>query len=417
MPHAGQDQGWVRRFRESVLPAEPGRTVPVLLLCAAVVAAPLSVTFIELFLVLAMIVALALGPRLRLTPWPRLPFVFYPLLAFIAWSILSALLARDPILSLINLKKLFLFTLVPAILLLWDRPSQVISTLWLTFVAAGISSVFAIGQLFTHHGPAFRIHGLMGHHMTFSGQMMLLLGAMAIFLTRDRVRRSRLVWPLVGLMALCGAALVLTLTRSSWLGLAAGVAVALALLRPRWLLPVPVLALAIFLVSPEFVQDRFRHFFDTAEAGNAARIDMLHTGLRIVRDRPLFGVGPRMIEQSVYEYGANPKILPCFYQHLHNNVIQLAAERGVPALLFWLWFMLQVVWDHARWFLRLRSSGRTEDLVFPVLALTAVTSLCVAGLFEFNFGDSEVLTVFLALVAGAYLPRDRASEPSGDAQA
>ena len=119
----------------------------------------------------------------------------------------------------------------------------------------------------------------------------------------------------------------------------------------------------------------------------------------------------------MYEYGANPKILPCFYQHLHNNVIQLAAERGVPALLFWLWFMLQVVWDHARWFLRLRSSGRTEDLVFPVLALPAVTSLCVAGLFEFNFGDSEVLTVFLALVAGAYLPRDRASEPSGDAQA
>jgi O-antigen ligase len=124
-----------------------------------------------------------------------------------------------------------------------------------------------------------------------------------------------------------------------------------------------------------------------------------------------------MIEQSVYEYGANPKILPCFYQHLHNNVIQLAAERGVPALLFWLWFMLRVVWDHARWFLRLRSSGRTEDLAFPALALAAVTSLCVAGLFEFNFGDSEVLTVFLALVAGAYLARDRIPESFGDAQA
>lgn len=417
MPQSGRDHGWVNSFRESILPAEPGRIVPVLLLCATVVAAPLSVTFIEIFLVLAVVTALALGPRLRLAPWARFPAVFYPLLAFIAWSILSALLSQDPVLSLINLKKLFLFALVPAILLLWDRPGQFTATLWMTFVAGGISAIFAIGQLFTEHGPAFRIHGLMGHHMTFSGQMMLLLGAMAIFLTRDRLRRSRLVWPLAGLMVLCGAALVLTLTRSSWLGLAAGVVVALALLRPRWLLPVPVLALAIFLVSPEFVQDRFRHFFDTAEAGNAARIDMLHTGLRIVRDRPLFGVGPRMIEQSVYEYGANPQILPCFYQHLHNNVIQLAAERGVPALLFWLWFMLRVVWDHARWYFRLRSSGRTEDLAFPALALTAVASLCVAGFFEFNFGDSEVLTVFLALVAGAYFVRDRAPEPTGDAQA
>ncbi len=417
MPHAGRVHGWIEGFRESVFPAEPRRIVPVLLLCATIVAAPISVTFIELFLVLTLAVAMAMGPRLRLTPWPRLPAVFYPLLAFIAWSILSALLSRDPVLSLINLKKLFLFALVPAILLLWDRPGQFTATLWMTFAAAGISAIFAISQLFASHGPAFRIHGLMGHHMTFSGQMMLLLGAMAIFLTRDRVRRSRPVWPLVGLMLLCGAALVLTLTRSSWLGLAAGILVALALLRPRWLLPLPVLALAIFLVSPDFVQDRFRHFFDTAEAGNAARIDMLHTGLRIVRDRPLFGVGPRMIEQSVYDYGANPEILPCFYQHLHNNVIQLAAERGVPALLFWLWFMLRVVWDHSRWFIRLRASGRTEDLVFPALALTAVTSLCVAGFFEFNFGDSEVLSVFLALVAGAYLARDHAPEPSGDAKA
>ena len=60
-------------FRESILPAEPGRTVPVLLLCATIVVAPLSVTFIELFLVLALAVAMALGPRLRLTPWPRFP--------------------------------------------------------------------------------------------------------------------------------------------------------------------------------------------------------------------------------------------------------------------------------------------------------------------------------------------------------
>ena len=198
MPQSGRDHGWVNSFRESILPAEPGRIVPVLLLCATVVAAPLSVTFIEIFLVLAVVTALALGPRLRLAPWARFPAVFYPLLAFIAWSILSALLSQDPVLSLINLKKLFLFALVPAILLLWDRPGQFTATLWMTFVAGGISAIFAIGQLFTEHGPAFRIHGLMGHHMTFSGQMMLLLGAMAIFLTRDRVRRSRPVWTSMG---------------------------------------------------------------------------------------------------------------------------------------------------------------------------------------------------------------------------
>jgi putative inorganic carbon (HCO3(-)) transporter len=416
MSRTWRDSRSMQRVRECLLPVEPGRTLPVLLLVTTMVTAPLSVTFIELFLVLTVVSTLLLASRLRLAPLRKFPPILVPLLGFVLCSVLSALLARDPVLSLLNIKKLFLFALLPAMLLLWDRPGQYTATLSLMFGAAGISAMIALIQYFRPADPGLRIHGLMGHHMTFSGQMMLVLVAMVILLTREGVRNPRIVWFLGTMTALCGAALILALTRSSWLGTATGLLVALALLRPRWLLAIPVLALLLLLVSPASVQDRLRHMFDTAEAGNAARLDMIQTGLRIVRERPLLGVGPRMIEQSVYEYGANPKILPCFYQHLHNNVIQLAAERGLPALLCWLWFMGQIVVDHFRWFRRLRLSGSRNALVYPVLAIGAAVSLFVSGLFEFNFGDSEVLALFLAIIGGAYFILYREGEPAGHAE-
>ena len=40
----------------------------------------------------------------------------------------------------------------------------------------------------------------------------------------------------------------------------------------------------------------------------------------------------------------------------------------------------------------------TEYRLLPAAGLAAVTALLTAGLFEYNFGDSEVLMLFLIIV-------------------
>ena len=66
---------------------------------------------------------------------------------------------------------------------------------------------------------------------------------------------------------------------------------------------------------------------------------MIEIGARIVKDHPLTGVGPNMIPR-VYarvppDYADQRRSNP----HLHNVPLQIAAERGLPALLVWLWFI------------------------------------------------------------------------------
>lgn len=80
--------------------------------------------------------------------------------------------------------------------------------------------------------------------------------------------------------------------------------------------------------------------------------------------------------------------------HLHNNILQTAAERGIPTLLAWLTFMALV-------FLSLLRLLKNKDPALRALTaagLGAVVGLFTAGLFEYNFADSEITTLFLYMI-------------------
>ena len=78
--------------------------------------------------------------------------------------------------------------------------------------------------------------------------------------------------------------------------------------------------------------------------------------------------------------------------HLHNVPLQIAAERGLPALAVWIAFVVVLTMGVFRLF---RSS---QDRVLPAAALAAVAAMIAAGMFEYNFGDSEFLMLFLVIV-------------------
>ena len=58
---------------------------------------------------------------------------------------------------------------------------------------------------------------------------------------------------------------------------------------------------------------------------------MMKSGLRIIKDDPLTGVGPDMIIQ-VYPHYRDKSAVNQLNPHLHNVPLQIAAERGLPAL-------------------------------------------------------------------------------------
>ena len=78
--------------------------------------------------------------------------------------------------------------------------------------------------------------------------------------------------------------------------------------------------------------------------------------------------------------------------HLHNVPLQIAAERGLPALAIWIAFIAVLAYSLFRIF-------RSErDQTLAAAGLAAIAGMLSAGLFEYNFGDSEFLMLFLVLV-------------------
>jgi O-antigen ligase len=122
---------------------------------------------------------------------------------------------------------------------------------------------------------------------------------------------------------------------------------------------------------------------------------MIKSGLRIVKDNPLTGVGPDMVIQ-VYPGYREPTAVSQRNSHLHNVPLQIAAERGLPALGLWCWFVGTLLVD----FLRLHKTSALPSLATAGIA--CVVAMIAAGMFEYNFGDSEFLMLFLVLVTLPY---------------
>ena len=110
----------------------------------------------------------------------------------------------------------------------------------------------------------------------------------------------------------------------------------------------------------------------------------------MVRDHPLVGVGPDMVKERYAEY-RDPLAVKPINPHLHNVPIQIAAERGLPALAAWLAFIGVLGAGLIREF------NRGAHRVLAAAAHAAVAATLTAGLFEYNFGDSEFLMLFLIL--------------------
>jgi putative inorganic carbon (hco3(-)) transporter len=116
----------------------------------------------------------------------------------------------------------------------------------------------------------------------------------------------------------------------------------------------------------------------------------LHAGAAMIREHPITGVGPNMVERVYPDYRHALAVEPV-NPHLHNVPVQIAAERGIPALAVWLWFIANAAILTGR-------KLRTGDRFLPAVGLAAIVGMLGAGMFEHNFGDSEFLMLFLTLL-------------------
>jgi len=190
-------------------------------------------------------------------------------------------------------------------------------------ISAGIGLVqyFALNQRDLEH----RITGPVTHVMTFSG-LLLPISLMVIILAVHL--RKWWLWVPASIVTLT---LLLTFTRSIWIGWISAIFAVLLFTRPKmlaWAAP----ALVLFITfMPLSLFGRMISIFDTRQESNLDRIRMAEAGVEIIRDYPLLGVGPANVKEiyPLYRRHDAPRFrIP----HLHNTILQIWAERGSPLL-------------------------------------------------------------------------------------
>jgi O-antigen ligase len=335
---------------------------------------------------------------------PRLPgAILWPALFLFVWTV-TAVLAGSGRLDDALVRKFLLFSLLLIVPVLARGSEQIAWIYRAVFAVAGVSAVAGLIQFLInpHRDALNRIKGFMSIWMTYSGLLMLVLVALVAFALTCSWKKHPWVAPL-GL--LLGGALFLSQTRSAWLGAVTGVAVILLLMRPRALLLLAALLFALYLVSPGSIQQRLRSGFNLKDDNTRNRIELLGTAARLIRAHPWIGVGQKVSREALAYRGTHdfPDYL---YLHMHNNFLQIAAERGIPGLMLWLWLMIQSGWQAFRVYRSSRDPASDRIVAFVgAAAIGGWVALMVAGMFEYNYGDSEVLTLFLFMVSAPHATR------------
>ena len=122
---------------------------------------------------------------------------------------------------------------------------------------------------------------------------------------------------------------------------------------------------------------------------------MMKSGIRIIKDDPLTGVGPDMVIQVYPHYRDKTRGQPAQPAPAQRAAADRGRARPAGAR------RLALVHRHAG--ARLPAAAAIAD--FPSLSnagLAAIGAMLAAGLFEYNFGDSEFLMLFLVLVTLPY---------------
>jgi putative inorganic carbon (hco3(-)) transporter len=324
--------------------------------------------------------------------------ILWPMVLLVLWTVFAILLGSGSLRDGL-VKKCWLFSILLLVPVFGRGADGVKRIYHAMFAVAAVSAGFGVIQFLAnpHRGLTDRIKGFMSIWMTFSGSLMLILVALVAYAFAYGWRKHLWVIPL-GL--LLSASLYLSQTRNAWAGACIGIAAVLLMLRrPRILLLLGGLLLGAYLISPASIQHRVRAAFDPSDPNTSNRIEIFTAAKRLILAHPWIGVGQKVniIAPQFRDQSEKPDWM---FIHMHNNFLQIAAERGLPGLFFWIWFMTQLGWQAFR--ISRLPGGSPATLFAGTAAVGVWIALMAAGMLEYNYGDSEILTVFLFMMSAPH---------------
>src|SRR5262252_881990 len=248
----------------------------------------------------------------------------------------------------------------------------------------------------------FRISGFSRHFITYAEQMQLFaLLAYGLLLSNlkalSKGRSRAWLWVSLSLAGMFSLALILTGSRGSIASCILALIVTLALIKERRAMLLALAAVIAMAGVSVYMLPAIRtsHVTSLTDDSSKNRFEFMRAGLRLIPRHPIFGVGMDSQKYHWKEWG-----FPGDYvTHTHSTPIQIAVDRGLPALGCYLWLMAMFFVMTWRGYKKSLPSGDDVGSGLMLGAVAALAGFSASSLVNYNFGDSEALLMLLSVVA------------------
>lgn len=363
-------------------------------------------------------VSLAMGQ----SHWKRTP-LDGAVLIFLTVDLFTGLTGINPMRSLVHFVSLWHVSIYMLIVNTVVERRWLERSLAILFIMVGLNASIGIAQYFgqglyfmrsehevIHWAIGHRELGTFSHPMTFAGQIMLvgLMGVSVLIWWQRFPAAWRWTLPVVIILT----AWVLSYVRNAWVGMFAGLLV-LGLMRGKRTVitigcAVTFVVLFMSILQPSFLA-RVKSIVNPAVFSNLERINMGKVTFEIFKNAPFLGVGVGNYSQASEPYRSKYNVIS--KSHPHSNILTQIAEKGALGLCVFVYM----------WYVFFKQSWRAwrntaDDLSRAVVAggIAALIGFHVAGLFESNFGDSEVAMMMWLMVGFVMSVRVRFSDRFAD---
>jgi O-antigen ligase len=328
----------------------------------------------------------------------------WPIIAFVLITLTSTALSEMPLASFRNLRHLLTILGTYAVALSlrqypeWRRP-----LLWTFIGIATVAALYGIGKFAL--GFSSKVQGTQGTTMTWGALSVMFMAVTLQMALAASTRRER--WLARAQIIPQIFSLLFSLVRGAYIGFFAS---AVYLLRQYWskrrillqrILPAFLILLLISVFSLT-VRQRVAAIFDLNTPSTQVRLIQWKYALQIVVDHPIVGVGWRDLQPVVRQYAAPDPNIPEYIAkdvfsigHFHSTYVTILVCFGVAGFLAFAWLMI-AVWRTLGMAMKHASDESRRSIIFASRA--ALIGFLVAGIFDWTFGDAEVVTMLWFVV-------------------
>lgn len=244
-------------------------------------------------------------------------------------------------------------------------------------------------DLTVNEGMPGRVESYFDNPNTFAEVLILLLPIVIALVLCSRRKISRLT--AAGVFVVGVAALGMTYSRASWVGIAMAAVVFVFLWKPKLIPLFAVICVVAVPLMPSTILNRILTITNTQDTSTASRVPLYKAALAVIKVSPVTGagLGTAAVQQFISDRNLYHAQAP--FVHSHDFYLQIWVESGVLGVVSFLGAML---WNIKRAAHTVRHCGSSAARTITCAGAAALAGSMVCGLADYLWNYPRVMCIF-----------------------